>query len=228
VRTRSTVRRDVYRLARRFAHRRRQDPVVEAARRVICHNPLADPPAQWAADVRLLCQANLGHAPHGGGSAALWDAASRMLTLLDTRGASGAHRCYLTAIASLEKATARRTTPYTTPQRGDATVSDTPDIVARLRDEIIRQLQWVSPEVIEAVLLEVATVSYRGDVDEYLSDAMPVYTATLTTAMQPTLDAMRAKIASHRAKADLLEEQFAKWQREFEGFRQMKTSKTIQ
>jgi hypothetical protein len=106
-------------------------------------------------------------------------------------------------------------------------MSDTPDVVALMRVEVIKMLPF-GPEVTTEVLQQLATVPYRGDAEAYIAEAGHVIKIATAKAVQPLIDRLEAESAANRAKADLLDAQYKQWLREFKAFERMQTSETIQ
>ena len=105
-------------------------------------------------------------------------------------------------------------------------MSQNDDAVVRVRVAVITAMQFAGPEATEAVLKAIAPIPYRGNLDAYLQEVIPVIKDTAEKALQPQLEAHReaTRIAARRAAE--LDAQTQKFWRELEEFKQMKTPKT--
>ena len=106
-------------------------------------------------------------------------------------------------------------------------MSDTDDVVALMRMEVIKMLPF-GPEVTEEVLMHLATVVYRGDDKAYLVEAGHVIKIATKRAVQPLIDKAQAALDAERARVEALQADWTQWQRDFEAFRQLATPTTIQ
>jgi hypothetical protein len=106
-------------------------------------------------------------------------------------------------------------------------MSDSLDVVARMRVEVIKQLTF-GPEVTEAVLQHLATVPYRGDDAAYIVEASHAIAIAAKRAVQPLIDQLETKVALARAQVEVAEAQMKAAQLAFEKFRSMETPSTIQ
>jgi hypothetical protein len=61
-------------------------------------------------------------------------------------------------------------------------------------------MQFAGPEATEAVLKAIAPIPYRGNLDAYLQEVIPVIKDTAEKALQPQLEAHReaTRIAARR------------------------------
>jgi hypothetical protein len=107
-------------------------------------------------------------------------------------------------------------------------VTDTDDIVLRVRVQVIESLQAFGPEATEAVLTAISAVPYRGDLDAYLQELGPVLGNAAEKACRPVLEAAAEATRIAQKRANDLQAQHEKWEREFEAFRKMKTPKRPQ
>lgn len=99
------------------------------------------------------------------------------------------------------------------------------DVVALMRAEVARQLEFAGEEATAFVLSHLQNVTYRDDIKAYLSEAQEVMRAALTLALQPRLDQLRRQIGPDALAR--IEAERARVEREFEAFREMQTPPTV-